>query len=303
MNAPGLPHRHSYYEATARQRIVGLLDPNSFRELLPPSARATSPHLPALNQPVAFDDGVAVGGGRLHDQPVLIAAQEGGFMGGAVGEVHGAKITGLLERAQAEMPAGVLLLLDSGGVRLHEANAGLIAVSEIIRALLAVRRLGVPCIALIGGAGGCFGGMGIVARCCDSVIMSEVGRLGLSGPEVIETAAGVEEFDSRDRALVWRTVGGKHRYLLGDGHELVTDDMAAFRTVAAQRLRPAPPMTLATLEAEHARLARRHARFSACADALDVWAALGIAQPQRLPLLAEAEFLRIVAPVMNSPGL
>ena len=29
------------------------------------------------------------------------------------------------------------MLVDSGGVRLHEANAGLIAVSEVMRAVLA----------------------------------------------------------------------------------------------------------------------------------------------------------------------
>jgi malonate decarboxylase beta subunit len=51
----------------------------------------------------------------------------------------------------------------------------------------------------------------------------------MSGPEVIETANGVEEFDSRDRALVWRTTGGKHRYLIGDCQQLVSDDTDAFR--------------------------------------------------------------------------
>ena len=158
-----------------------------------------------------------VGEGTLDGRRVLAAAQEGAFIGGSVGEVHGAKIVGLLARAVATQPAGVLLLLESGGVRLHEANAGLIAISEIMRALLAVRaRRHAGRSRLIGGANGCFGGMGIVARCCDRVIMSEEGRLALSGPEVIETVKGVEEFDSRDRALVWRTTGGKHRYLLGE---------------------------------------------------------------------------------------
>src|SRR5665213_1029133 len=78
------------------------------------------------------------------------------------------------------------------------------------------RSAGIPVIAAIGGQYGCFGGMGIAIACCDAIVMSEEGRLGLSGPEVIETAHGVEEFDSRDRALVWRTLGGKHRYLTGD---------------------------------------------------------------------------------------
>src|SRR5262249_44724739 len=127
--------KHSYYEASARARIAGILDADSFREILPPCERIVSPHLQALDLPVAFDDGVAIGSGRLRGRPVLIAAQEGGFMGGAVGEVQGAKIVGLLERAAANaLP--VVLLLESGGVRLQEANAGLIAVSEVMRAIL-----------------------------------------------------------------------------------------------------------------------------------------------------------------------
>ena len=282
----------SYYESSARERVRGLLDAGGFREFLPPSARVVSPHLKQLDTPAAFDDGVVVGEGLLDGRKVLIAAQEGGFMGGAVGEAHGAKLTGLLERAAQEKPAAVLLLVESGGVRLHEANAGLIAVSEIMRAVLQARAAGVPVIVLDGGQFGCFGGMGIVARLCDAVVISEEGRLGLSGPEVIETTCGVEEFDSRDRALVWRTVGGKHRYLLGDAAALVPDDMAAFRRAAIDAVAAgATALTFAALAAEHEHLGDRLARFGDCADATDIWAKLGVADPQRLPLLDTAAFL------------
>ena len=65
-----------------------------------PRARATSPHLAQLDVPGAFDDGVIVGEGTLDGRRVLAAAQEGAFIGGSVGEVHGAKIVGLLERAR-----------------------------------------------------------------------------------------------------------------------------------------------------------------------------------------------------------
>jgi malonate decarboxylase beta subunit len=255
----------------------------------------TSPHLAQLDTPGAFDDGVVVGHGRLGGRAVLVAAQEGGFMGGAVGEVHGAKLVGLLERALDEKPAAVLLLVESGGVRLHEANAGLIAVSEVMRAVLAVRAAGIPVLALDGGRFGCFGGMGIVARLCDAVILSEEGRLGLSGPEVIETTCGVEEFDARDRALVWRTVGGKHRYLLGEAAHLVRDDVAAFRAQAIACLDERGELTLEALEREHARLGERLARFGECRDGLEVWAKLGIQRPERLPLLDVEEFFAATA--------
>lgn len=285
----------SWFEASARSRVTDMLDAGSFTEFLPPHESAPSAHLLQLDIPGAFDDGVIIGSGLVGSQPVLVAAQEGQFMGGAVGERHGAKIVGLLRRAIAEKPKSVLLLADSGGVRLHEANAGLIAISEIMRAVLDVRAAGIPVICLIGGACGTFGGMGIVARLCSAVVMSEEGRLSLSGPEVIETVAGVEEFDSRDRALVWRVTGGKHRYLIGDCDRLVPDDIAAFRAASGELLRTLQetPATPKRLRAHQARLAQRAQRFAAMRDGLEVWQALGIADPSAVPMLDAEEFVRV----------
>ena len=289
----------SYLEATARGRIEAVFDAGSFREFMPPASRVISPHLAQLDAPVSFDDGVAVGAARLGGTAVFVAAQEGGFMGGAVGEVHGAKLVGMLRGAAQNRAEAVVLLLESGGVRLHEANAGLIAVSEVMRALLDTRAAGVPVLALIGGGNGCFGGMGIVARCANVVIMSDEARLGMSGPEVIETASGVEDFDSQDRALVWRTTGGKHRTMMGDSALLVDDDAAAFRqaaidAMAACRTQPVE-LTLDALEAEQRMLAERLERFGGADDAQDIWTALGVPEPQQLPLLDAADFMRLAA--------
>jgi malonate decarboxylase beta subunit len=269
----------SYAECSARERLTRLLDEGSFNEWLEPAQRVVSPHLASLGVPCAFDDGVVIGRALLDGHPVFLAAQEGAFLGGGVGEVHGAKLVGLLQRALRDRPHAVLLLADSGGVRLHEANAGLIAVSEVMRAVLDVRAAGIPVVMLIGGANGCFGGMGIVARCADWVVMSDVGRLGMSGPEVIEASHGVEEFDSRDRALVWRTTGGKHRWLVGDCDALVEDDVQAFRAAAIAALQAHLPVTLETLEAEHALLAERLSLLDSKVhgdEALALWSRLGV---------------------------
>jgi malonate decarboxylase beta subunit len=287
--------RTSFAECTARQRLQALLDAGSFHEWLPPSERLTSPHLAQLGVPCAFDDGVVIGRGLLAGHTVFIAAQEGEFMGGGVGEVHGAKLVGLLQRALVERPAAVLLLLESGGVRLHEANAGLIAVSEVMRAVLDVRHAGIPVIGLIGGANGCFGGMGIVARCADRLVISDIGRLAMSGPEVIEASHGVEEFDARDRALVWRTTGGKHRWLSGDCDLLVDDDVAEFRAAALSLLQAGQPLDLAWLEREHALLAQRLAQAPEGADAVTLWRQMGVAQAEQVPDLS-ASALRALRP-------
>jgi malonate decarboxylase beta subunit len=287
----------SYLELSARERIQHMFDPGTFEEFLPPTERVISPHLAQLDAPVSFDDGVVVGRGTIDGKTVFGAAQEGGFMGGAVGEVHGAKLVGLLQRAVEENAYAALLLLESGGVRLHEANAGLIAVSEVMRAILDTRAAGIPVIAMIGGSNGCFGGMGIAARCTNAIVMSEEGRLGMSGPEVIETAHGVEEFDSRDRALVWRTTGGKHRYLLGDCQMLAPDDINAFRQAALQAMEASRKdhvgLTLSDLEAEQQMLERRLQDFGNHAEPMQIWKELGIPNPATVPMLDADAFVRL----------
>lgn len=288
-------HHHSYFEATARQRLAWILDEGSLRELLPPQDSSPSAHLAALDIPGAFDDGVVIGEGAMNGKPVYVIAQEGQFMGGAVGEIHGAKIVGLLRRAIRDRPAAVLFLIDSGGVRLHEANAGLIAISEIMRAVLDTRRAGVPVVGLVGGSCGAFGGMGIVTCLCSAIIMSEEGRLALSGPEVIETVAGVEEFDSRDRALVWRVTGGKHRYLMNDCTALAHDDPRDFRDKVTQLMATgnfAQP-DLATQKQNQLRLQARQEKFKGMRDGLQVWQALGVKTPDSIPMLDCTQMTRL----------
>jgi malonate decarboxylase beta subunit len=285
----------SFAEMSARERLAAVVDAGSFHEWLPPSERVMSPHLAQLGVPAAFDDGVAIGRATLGGRAIFVAAQEGEFMGGGVGEVHGAKLVGLLRRALRDRPDAVVVLAESGGVRLHEANAGLIAVSEVMRALLDVRAAGISTVMLIGGANGCFGGMGIVARCADTVVMSDIARHAMSGPEVIESSHGAGEFDSRDRALVWRTTGGKHRWLTGDCDALVEDDPAAFRAAAIAALNVHRPMTLAALQQESMLLQRRTDVDGENADAFELWTLLGVPDAQAVPDL-DADAVRARRP-------
>lgn len=278
----------SFYEASARQRVVGLLDPGSFREILPPTEKRTSPHLGMFDAPVAFDDGAVIGEGTLEGKPVYIFAQEGKFRGGSLGEVHAAKITGLLLRAAEKKPQAVIGLFDSGGVRLEEANAGEIGSTEIMRAILEAQHAGVPVIGLIGGSCGCFGGAGITSSCSDALIASEEARLSVSGPEVIETVMGVEAFDSRDRSLVWRTTGGKNRFLFGKVATLVDDHIPAFRAAAAALIKPSVPLTVEGLRAERARLASRIENYGTCTDAKQVWQKMGL-NADHVPDMSAAE--------------
>ena len=284
--------RASWFQATARERIEGLLDPNSFTEFLPPSERVRSPHLQLFDLPSAFDDGVVIGRGAVDGKPVLVAAQEGQFMGGTFAEVSGAKLVGLVRAARdhKDLPQTVLLLLDSGGVRLQEANAGELAVAELMRAIVQARCAGVAVIALVGGRAGAFGGAGLTTATCSRVIISEQGRIGVSGPEVIETNKGVEEFDSQDKALVWSTDGGKNRRLIGGADAFAEDSMEGFRSAAKSLMTKVPAFNLETMQAEHERLAARQQRLGACDNAVSMWRVLGIKEPEAIRDMDNKDF-------------
>ncbi|AAZ18995.1 putative malonate decarboxylase, beta subunit [Psychrobacter arcticus 273-4] len=279
--------QNSFYEKTARNRIASIVDKNSFVEILKPGSMPTSPNLASLDITGSFDDGVIIGKATIKDNFVYIIAQEGQFMGGAVGEMHGAKIVGMLLKAIEEKPKAIVFFVDSGGVRLHEANAGLIAISEIMRAMLKVRNAGIPIITVIGGTNGAFGGMGISACLSTHIIMTEEGRLALSGPEVIETLKGVEEFDSKDRALVWRVTGGKTRYLLGHVQVLVEDDIDDItqEIIAALQL-PVANVDLSYLQQQQDGLQQQYDQWFGKKDSLSIWQSMNINNPDSISMLS-----------------
>ncbi|MBJ9953066.1 MULTISPECIES: biotin-independent malonate decarboxylase subunit beta [unclassified Acinetobacter] len=219
--------KQSFIELGARERAKALLDAGTFRELLDPFSRVMSPWLIQQNIVPQADDGVVVAKGHLEDRPVVIVAIEGGFQGGSLGEVGGAKIASALELAvednQKGIPTAAILLLETGGVRLQEANLGLAAIAEIQAAIVALRQYQ-PVIAVIAGSVGCFGGMSIAAALCSYLIMTQEGRLGLNGPQVIEQEAGVNEYDSKDRPFIWSITGGEQRVKTGLADAFVEDD-------------------------------------------------------------------------------
>src|SRR3984885_9436914 len=224
--------RQSIIEMRARERARSILDPGSFRELLGPFDRLESPWLPLQGIVPESDDGVIVARGQLASQPAVIMAIEGAFQGGGMGEVSASKIAGALALARHDCENGKpilpVLLLETGGVRLQEANLGEAVVAEIHAEILALRRH-VPVIGVITGMIGCFGGMSITAGLCSYLVVLPQARLELNGPEVIEQEAGIDELDSGDRQLIWSMMGGEQRYETGFADALIEDDASVLR--------------------------------------------------------------------------
>jgi malonate decarboxylase beta subunit len=225
--------RQSFIEMNARERAAALLDPASFRELLGPFERIKSPWLPLQGIVAQADDGVVLGRGLIDGRSAFVASIEGAFQGGSMGEVSGAKIAAALELARRDCERGrpilPLLLFETGGVRLQEANLGLAAIAEIHAGIIAVREF-VPVVGVVAGVVGCFGGMSLAAALCTRLIVTRQARLAMNGPEVIEQEAGIGELDAADRALIWKLMGGEQRYATGFADDLVDDDAAAIAT-------------------------------------------------------------------------
>lgn len=227
-----LLNKQDFIELSARERAKALLDEGTFRELLDPFARVMSPWLAQQNIVPQADDGVVLAKGSIQERPVVLISIEGLFQGGSLGEVGGAKIAGALELAVEDnlkgIPTAAILLLETGGVRLQEANLGLAAIAEIQAAIVNLRQYQ-PVIAVVAGSVGCFGGMSIAAGLCSYIVMTQEGRLGLNGPQVIEQEAGVQEYNAKDRPFIWSITGGNQRFASGLADAYVDDDRQKIR--------------------------------------------------------------------------
>lgn len=222
--------KNSFVELNARDRVNALLD--NGRELIDPFDQLIAPSLLAQGIVPESDDGIVVSRGTIAGKQALVIAMEGKFQGGGIGEVSGAKIVSALEQALEENKKGneifPIIILDTGGVRLQEANYGLLSISEIGNMIIALKEY-VPVIGLVPGRVGSFGGMSITSALMSYLIATKKARVGLNGPEVIEQEAGVREFDSSDKDLIWNTLGSRQRVESKIIDELVTDSVESIK--------------------------------------------------------------------------
>lgn len=263
MNTTELLKRESFIELGARERARALLDPGTMRELIGPFDRLASPWLAEQGVVTQADDGVVVARGRIDGQPAVVLAIEGAYQGGSMGEVGGAKIAGALELAAEDnrrgIPTCAVILFETGGVRLQEANLGLAAIAEIHAAIADLRRYQ-PVVGITAGTVGCFGGMSIAAGLCSYLGVTREARLGLNGPQVIEQEAGIEEYDSRDRPFIWSMTGGEQRFASRLADAYLEDDVEAMRACVREFMRKGVPAQ---------NRSDRHADFLACLARVD----------------------------------
>jgi len=246
----GLPLR----ALSPRERIAAVADTGSVQSVDSSfDAPRPSPHLARWGIAAQDDDGIVVARATLNGTRVLLAAQDERFLGGSAGANHGETLRRLFVRAKAEHPAAVVLLVASGGVRLHEANAAEWALARALAALLDLRAAGVPVLAA--GVADVFGGASVLACAAERMALLPGVRLGLSGPAVIETARGKAELDAGDAQAIAAVFGAEARAAAGQVELLAgtADAVRDWITLALRR----PVSFAASVLAMHDRLAAR----------------------------------------------
>lgn len=225
-------NKESFIELGARQRAKAILDSGSFREILGPFDGMESSWLEPQGIVPQSDDGMVIAKGTIQGKNAVVVAIEGSFQGGSMGEVSGAKMAAAIDLAAEDCLAGkpttVVLCLETGGVRLQEANLGLASIADIHAAIVRAREV-TPVIGVIAGTVGCFGGMSIAAALCSYLVVTKEARLGLNGPQVIEQEAGIREYNSKDKPFIWQMTGGEVRSRCGFVDKLVKDDVPEIR--------------------------------------------------------------------------
>ena len=205
--------QHARKKKTARERIDALLDQGSFVEL-DALARHRSTNF-GLEKKRPYGDGVVVGHGTVDGRQVCIYSQDFTVFGGSLGEVHGQKITKVMDLA---LRTGVPLIgiSDGGGARIQEGVAALTQFAEIFRRNVAASGV-IPQISLILGPSA--GGAVYSPALTDFIVMADgTSHMFITGPDVIRAVTGED--------VGFEELGGGHTHNAKSGvaHYLATDE-------------------------------------------------------------------------------
>jgi acetyl-CoA carboxylase carboxyltransferase component len=205
--------QHAKGKLTARERLDLLFDPGTFSETqIFVSHRCRDFGMDAETAP---GEGVVTGYGLVDGRPVYAFAQDFTVMGGALGEMHAAKICRAMDLARAA-GAPFVGLNDSGGARIQEGVDALNGYGNIFYRNTISSGV-IPQISAIMGP--CAGGAVYSPGLTDFIFMVEgSSQMFITGPQVIKSVTG-EEVSMEDlggAATHNRTSGVAHFYAGSD---------------------------------------------------------------------------------------
>jgi len=205
---------------TARERIMALLDENSFNEydlFVEHEARDFD-----MDKKSLPSDGVIIGSGTIYDAPVAIFAQDFTVAGGSLGLMHSRKITKIMDHA-LKMRIPLIGINDSGGARIQEGVNSLAGYGEIFFRNTISSGV-IPQLSVI--LGPCAGGAVYSPALTDFVfVVDKISKMFITGPEVIKTVLG-EEISMED-------LGGArvHSEITGNAHFFALSEEECFEQI------------------------------------------------------------------------
>src|SRR5512133_1902253 len=235
---------------TARERIMSLLDENSFNEydlFVEHDARDFD-----MDKKSLPSDGVIIGSGTIYGAPVAIFAQDFTVVGGSLGRMHAGKITKIMDHA-LKMRVPLIGINDSGGARIQEGVNSLAGYGEIFFRNTISSGV-IPQISVI--LGPCAGGAVYSPALTDFVfVVDKISKMFITGPEVIKSVLG-EEISQED-------LGGArvHAEITGNAHFFAKSEQECFEQIKkllsfipwhngekARKVAPKPPKSKYKIE-------------------------------------------------------
>ncbi|MDK2855579.1 MAG: methylmalonyl-CoA decarboxylase subunit alpha [Bacillota bacterium] len=178
--------QHEMGRLTARERILRLLDENSFVELdMHVRHRCTEFGMAEVEAPA---EGVITGYGTIDGRLVYVFAQDFTVIGGSLGEMHAKKITKVMDLA-LKTGAPLIGINDSGGARIQEGVDALSGYGQIFFRNTIASGV-IPQLSIIMGP--CAGGAVYSPALTDFIFMVQGANMFITGPQVIKAVTGEE---------------------------------------------------------------------------------------------------------------
>jgi len=229
--------QHNAGKMTARERILTLLDSDSFIELDALVKHRTSNFGLDKNKP--FGDGVITGHGTINGRTVYLFAQDFTVFGGALGEAHAQKICKVMDMA-SKTGCPIIGLNDSGGARIQEGVVSLGGYAEIFYRNVSSSGV-IPQFSLI--LGPCAGGAVYSPAMTDFTLMvKNSSHMFITGPDVIKTVTHEDvSFEELGGALTHNSQSGV-AHLACDSEEDMFDSLRELMSYIPQNNAESAPI-------------------------------------------------------------
>ncbi|MCK5155542.1 MAG: acyl-CoA carboxylase subunit beta [Spirochaetales bacterium] len=212
--------QHKKGKLTARERIVILVDANSFQEF--DMFKMHNCNDFGMDKEKYPGDGVVTGSAKIDGRTIFLYAQDFTVVGGSLSKTHAEKICKVMDMAVTS-GVPVIGLNDSGGARIQEGIDALAGYGEIFYRNVMASGV-VPQITAI--LGPCAGGAVYSPAIQDFIIMTRKNSyMFITGPKVVKEI--IHEDVSVD------TLGGAnvHTQKSGVSHFIVEDEEEALQTI------------------------------------------------------------------------